>query len=200
VTLPLPGGPLPDPAVQAKFDEISLKWPANTQQQSVQAASTQVDFLVPSTAKFAVIEYALELTSFASDLRMAPNALGTNIYGDIRDGSYETSAPAAVAIAAVGNGVLHNNGLRLAFPIALAAAGGISLSGRATFMLRVPALGGQRRSCMAQVAQSSTTGSNNHLIELQNIASVMQSGAAITSLRFLCSAGTMSGLITVTTS
>ena len=26
MTLPLPGGPLPDHEVQAKFDEISLKW------------------------------------------------------------------------------------------------------------------------------------------------------------------------------
>jgi hypothetical protein len=198
MTLPLPGGPLPDPAVQAKFDEISLKWQTSTQQQSVQAASTQVDFLVPSTAKIAVIEFVLE-TSALVEFRMFPNNLTTAIYSNIRDGSFETGVPAAAAVAAAGQ-FNDANGIRLGYAPAGAAAGGQTMSGRAVFFAAIPGAAGQRRVCITQTACSSSIGSNNHAIELQNIAGTITSAAALTSLRFATSAGTMSGLITVTTS
>lgn len=160
-------------------------------------AVSTIDIPITAADRLVTIDYAVEASTLA-ELRMAPNALGTAIYGDIRDGSFETSTPAAAPVAAQGAGTLHNNGLRLSFAPQGAGSGGVTLSGRATFQVAVPTVpNAVRRACMAQTAVSSTTGAANHLIELQNIASVMQSAVPITSLRFAVNAGTMTGTISV---
>jgi hypothetical protein len=199
MTLPLPGNPIDDSNIQKKFDAIAMAWQDNKAQTATLNAAGQVDVAIQSTDRFVVIEYSVELSAFNAELRLHPNALTTAIYLDIRDGSYETGAPAAAAVAAQGNGVAHVNGLRLSFQPQGTVAGGTLLSGRAIFYTAVPTVAGAvRRTCMAQTAVTSTTGSGNHAVELQNIASVMGSAVALTSLRFLVSAGAMTGAIRVT--
>lgn len=195
MTLPLPGNPVDDFNIQQKLDAIAMAFPDNRTQGLTVTAATQLDVAIQSTDALVIVEFDVEVTALA-ELRLLPNALTTAIYSDIRDGSYQTSAPASVAVAAAG-AVNHNNGLRLAFAPQLAVAGGQQMTGRATFGTLIPTVGG-RRTCMAQTAVTSTTGSGNHVIELQNIASLFNSNVALTSLRFVCSAGTMTGRIRVT--
>lgn len=194
MTLLLPGAPVDDPNIQAKFDAISLAWQNNALQTSVLAAAATADVLLQNTDGLVIIEFALE-TSALCEFRMFPNNLTTAIYSNIRDGSFETGVPAAAAVAAAGQ-FNDTNGIRLGFAPQGSVAGGQTMSGQAVFNAAIPA--GTRRPCMTQTAVSSTTGSNNHAIELQNIAGLITSAAALTSLRFAVSAGTMTGRIRVT--
>jgi len=194
MTLPLPGNPVEDFNIQQKLDAIAMAFPDNRTQTTLVAAAATADVTVPSTDGLALIEFDLETSAYC-ELHLFPNNLGTAIYSYIHDGSYETAAPAAVAVAAVG--VVNDvNGIRLALPPAVGAAGGTQMTGRATFGLRVPTAAD--RTCICQTAVSSVTGAGNHIIQLQNIASKMASNVAITSLRFAVSAGTMTGRIRVT--
>jgi hypothetical protein len=57
MTLPLPGGPLPDHAVQAKFDEISLKWPNDSLDHTVPVAPTYTNAWVDFGGGFTAVSY-----------------------------------------------------------------------------------------------------------------------------------------------
>lgn len=156
------------------------------------AAVATGDINVPTgTWRIVVIDWELE-TSALCEVRLAPNALAVS-YHNVRDGSLLTSG-AASAIAAGGNTVADTSGIRIGYPPAAAGTGGQFMTGRAIFQNR--ALTGVIRACMSQGAVGSITVSGNQLIELQNIACRMISNAAITFLRFSCSAGTMTGRIT----
>lgn len=195
MTLQLPGNPDDDDNIQSKFDAISLAWQDNTSQTQALAAATQVDFTVQSTDKLILIEWDLELSALA-ELRLLPNASTAANYSDIRDGSYELSTPAAVAVAAAGS-VNNNNGVRLSYAPQVAIAGGVKSTGRAMFGCGVPP-SGSRRLIRGDAAVTSLTGSSNHLIELQNIATLWNDATAVTSIRVLPNTGTMTGRVRVT--
>jgi hypothetical protein len=195
MTLPLPGNPVEDFNIQQKFDAIALAWQDNRSQTSALAAATQVDVPVQSTDKLLIIEWDVELSGLA-ELRLHPNASVAANYSDVRDGSYQLSTPASVAVAAAG-AVNHNNGIRLSYAPAVAIAGGVKSTGRATFGAGIPP-SGSRRLCRGDAAVSSLTNSANHIIELQNIATLWNDATAVTSLRFLVNTGTMTGRIRVT--
>jgi hypothetical protein len=194
MTLPLPGNPVDDHNIQQKFDAISLAWQDNQQQTALVTASATADIPIQNTDALVIIEFDLESTALC-ELHLFPNNIATAIYSYVRDGSYENQTPASGPIAAAGV-YADANGMRLAFAPAGSTTGGQMMTGRATFGSAIPA--GPRRTCIAQTAVSSTTGSVGHVIELQNIASLFQSAVALTSLRFACSAGTMTGRIRVT--
>ena len=192
MTLLLPGNPVDDFNIQQKFDAIALAWQDNRLQTTLVAAAATADVVVPSTDGVALIEFDLETSAYC-ELHLFPNNLATAIYSYIHDGSYMAAAAVAVAAVGVANDV---NGIRLALPPNAGAAGGTQMTGRATFGLRVPTAAD--RTCVCQTAVSSLIGAGGHLIQVQNIASKMASNAAITSLRFAVSAGTMTGRIRVT--
>jgi hypothetical protein len=194
MTLQLPGNPVDDWNIQQKFDAIALAFPDNRSVTATVTAAATVDIAIQSTDALAIIEFDLETTALC-ELRMFPNALGTAIYYYVSDGSDQTTV-ASAAVAANGIGVADANGARLALIPKIALAGGQQMTGRATFgsLSHSTAL----RTCIAQTAVASIPASANQLIELQNIASRVVTAAALTSLRFTCSAGTMTGRIRVT--
>lgn len=159
------------------------------------SASASHAMSIPSgTWKLVVISWDLEITVYA-ELRLNPNALVTAIYRNVRDGTYHLSTPSTVGLTG-GNTTLDNNGLRLSYPPASGSAGAMVTVGSATFALRVPAPTSANRLHRSQAAVHSIGGSGNHLIEVSNIAGMMASVAALTSLTFATSAGTMTGRIT----
>ena len=192
--LPLPGAFVDDPKCQANWETLQKVWPGNKTQLATVAAAVTQDFTIDATARIAVIEFAVETSAYC-ELHMFPNALGTAIYSYATDGSYMAGAAAAVAAAGVAGDV---NGIRLSLPPAVGAAGGVQITGSAVFNLWAPSTA--NRQCIAKTAVSSLAGGGGHLTQLQNIASKMASNAALTTLRFATSAGTMTGYIRVTTS
>jgi hypothetical protein len=154
------------------------------------SAAASVDIFVDSTTQnFIELDFEVELSTLA-DFRLRLNNDSSSIYSYIRDGSVQSSAPASIGVAAAG-AVNHNNGYMLAFPPLAAVGGGVSLAGRAIVQLRAAS----RRTCVVQTALTSVTGSGNHVIELQNIANLYNSTAALTFMRLFPGAGTMTGCI-----
>lgn len=152
------------------------------------------DITILATDKLCIIDFDLE-TSALCEFRMFPNNITTASYTYVRDGSYVLSTPSFVAVAAAGVSTADVNGIRLAVTPQVAAAGGQQMTGQATFGSRIPTAA--VRTCISQSVVGSITASNNHLAELQNVASRFASLASLTSLRFTVSAGTMTGRIRV---
>jgi hypothetical protein len=193
--LQLPFAHVSDLQVQANFEAISLAIAGSPTQTKLLSGTGTLDVAILSTDALIVIEWDVELSGLA-ELRLFPNASGAANYSDIRDGSYQTSGPTSVAVAAAG-AVNHNNGIRLSYAPTTSIAGGVKTTGRAVLGTGVPPTG-SRRLCRGDAAVSSLIGSSNHVIELQNIATLWNDATAVTSLRFIPNTGSMSGRIRVT--